>query len=72
MLEGVSGGIRKMSTQFEKCNCDQALEYKKAARKLALAVKRYCEHDNQEKYGSIFYLAETISPLVYKVLEATK
>lgn len=61
-----------MSNQFEKCNCDQSLEYKKAARKLAHAVKRYCEHEDQQQYGGIFYLAETIAPLVHKVLEITK
>ena len=45
---------------------------KKLIRKFANAVMRYCTHDDQDKYGSIEYLSETIVPLAEKILNSTK
>lgn len=56
---------------MEECNCDQALAYRKAGRKLAKAVMRYAV-GNQDKYGSLFYLAENVVPLAENFLKITK
>lgn len=56
-----------MSNQFEKCNCDQALEYKKAARKLALTVHKFFNET-----GNVEDIVAELGAQVYKVLEVTK
>jgi len=54
----------------EKCNCSQSVFYRELSRDLAKKVLNYCT-GNQEKYGSIGYLAEVIVPAARLVLEKT-
>lgn len=56
---------------MEQCNCEQALYYKKQARKLANAIKRYAQGD-QEKYGTVIYLAKHVVSIANKILKGER
>jgi hypothetical protein len=68
MYEYYNRTTRGTGNMIEKCGCEEALYYKKMARKLANAIMRYATHEDQENYGNV-YLAEKIVPIADDIIK---
>lgn len=64
--------LGRKQDMLEQCNCEQALNYKEIATKLAKNVLKYCEDEDQKKYGSVEYLASNVATLAHDIIKISK